>query len=346
MAEMVPIQKRIQSLRDFLERQKGQFALALPRHLTPERLIRVVLTECIRSAQHARPGAPTLFDCTLESFAGAVLQVAQLGLEPGVLGQAYLIPFRNLKRGTVEVQLIPGYKGLLVLARRSGQIVSLDPVVVHAKDTYRVKRGTAPAIVHEPYRPKGEEDDAGPAVAYYAIAFLRGGGVQFESMWRREVEVHRQRYSRAAEDGPWATNFDEMALKTVLRRLCKWLPLTVEAQTAIALDERAEAGLSQDLDLLWSGVSAAPSEARSAPASSKLEQALEAGRTPAPPEGAEGPAPSAPSSGPPDGHGRSTRPGLRPRAREGERPPPDAEAAPATPSPAGPPLGLPDPDAR
>jgi recombination protein RecT len=321
MAEMVPLPKRIQSLRDFLEKQKGQLALALPRHLTPERLIRVVLTECIRSVQHARPGAPTLLDCTMESFAGAVLQVAQLGLEPGVLGQAYLIPFRNPKRGTVEAQLICGYKGLLALARRSGQIVSIDPVVVHAKDTYRVKRGTAPAIVHEPYRPKGEEDDAGPAVAYYAIAFLRGGGVQFESMWRREVESHRQRYSRASDDGPWATNFDEMALKTVLRRLCKWLPLTIEAQTAVALDERAEAGLPQDLDVLWS-VSAAPSEAQNAPAASKLEQVLEASQ--APEEGAESPAPS---SGPPDGHSRSARPGPRPRAREGDRPAPAAEAA-------------------
>jgi recombination protein RecT len=268
---MVPIQQRVNRMREFLERQKGQLSLALPRHLTPDRLIRVVLTECIRSVQHARPGAPTLLDCTLESFAGAVLQVAQLGLEPGVLGQAYLIPFRNVKRGTVEVQLVPGYKGLLMLARRSGQILSIDPVVVHAKDTFRVRKGTSPAITHEPYRPKGDDGDAGPAVAYYAIAFLRGGGVQFDWMWRRDVDAHRQRYSRAADDGPWTTNFDEMALKTVLRRLCKFLPVTVEAQTAIVLDERAEAGLSQDLDLLWSDPPAA-----SPAAPSKLEQALEA----------------------------------------------------------------------
>jgi recombination protein RecT len=252
MAEVLPLTKKIATTRDFLEKMKGQLALALPRHVTSDRMIRVVLTECLTSVQRARSGAPTLLDCTQESFAGAVLQCAALGLEPGVLGQAFLIPFRNNRRGTIECQLIPGYKGLLMLARRSGQIQSIDPVIVHAKDKFTVRKGTAPQVLHDPYRPKADDDDHGPAVAYYAVAALKGGGFQFDYMWKADVQRHRERYSRASEDGPWVTNFDEMGLKTVLRRLSKFLPVSVETQTAIALDEAHEAGLPQDLGMIWS----------------------------------------------------------------------------------------------
>lgn len=284
MAELVPLTKKIATTRDFLEKMRGQLALALPRHVTPDRMVRVVLTECLTGVQRARPGAPTLLDCTQESFAGAVLQCAALGLEPGVLGQAFLIPFRNNRRGTIECQLIPGYKGLLMLARRSGQIQSIDPVVVYAKDKFTVRKGTAPQIVHDPHRPKTDDDDHGPAVAYYAVAALKGGGYQFDYMWKADVQRHRERYSRASEDGPWSTNFDEMGLKTVLRRLCKFLPVSVETQTAIALDEAHEAGLPQDLGTVWSaqpeivgpeesGVATGAGDA-AAPATSKLDAAV------------------------------------------------------------------------
>lgn len=375
MAEMQPVSKRVQTTREFLEKQKAQLRMALPKHLTPERLIRVVLTEVIRSAQTAPPGR-TLLDCTIESFAGAVLQVAQLGLEPGVLGQAYLIPFRNTKRGVVECQLVPGYKGLLMLARRSGQIRSIDPVVVYAKDRFSIRKGTDPKIVHEPYRPKwsppppgatlddlraravteAPPDDAGPAVAYYAVAHLKDGGVQFETMWHAEVEAHRRRYSRASEEGPWVTNFNDMALKTVLRKLCKFLPLTVEAQTAVALDERAEAGLPQELDVLFTADGATPESDRDTrneevpktpPQTSALDKAvaLLKAKAAAPPSSSAESAPGSPADGAgggphtPDSAGPSIEEPPPPRRRRQkfptvvetprvEGPPPPAEPAP------------------
>ena len=172
--ELLPISKRIQTTRELLDKMKPALAAALPKHLGAERMARVVLTEVLASVQRARAGTPTLLDCTPESFAGAVLQCAALGLEPGVLGQMYLIPFRNTKRGTVECQVIAGYKGLLVLARRSGQILTIDPVIVHARDRFHVERGTTPKITHRPHTPTAAEPDAGEPIAYYAVAVIRG----------------------------------------------------------------------------------------------------------------------------------------------------------------------------
>lgn len=252
-AEIIPITKRIQTTRELLDKMKPALAAALPRHIGPDRMARVVLTEVLASVQRARPGTPTLLDCTHESFVGAVLQCAALGLEPGVLGQIYLIPFRNTKRGTVECQVIPGYKGLLALARRSGQILTIDAVLVHKLDRFEVRRGTLPRIVHVPYVPSDDPEDPGPGpvIAYYAVAVIRGGGTQFDYAYRPEIEAHRDRFSRAAHDGPWHTDFEAMALKTVLRRLCKFLPLSIEAQTVATLDEMHEAGLPQDLGVAW-----------------------------------------------------------------------------------------------
>jgi recombination protein RecT len=95
-----------------------QMQRALPSHLTAERMARIALTEVRR--------VPKLALCDQNSFMGAIMTCCQLGLEPGsALGHAYLIPFENTKKRIVEVQLILGYKGMIDLARRSGQIRSM-----------------------------------------------------------------------------------------------------------------------------------------------------------------------------------------------------------------------------
>ena len=157
--QLVPFQKRMESVRALIERMKPQLALALPRGLSVDRFARVVLTDVLRN--------PRLADCDPRSFAGALLQSAQLGLETGVLGFAYLVPFRNNKANRLDCQLIPGYKGLIQLARRSGQISGLDPRVVHAKDKFKVRYGTARGIDHDPFSGDG---DPGAFVAAYAVA--------------------------------------------------------------------------------------------------------------------------------------------------------------------------------
>lgn len=180
-----------------------QMALAMPKSMTPDRLTRIVMTECRKT--------PALLKCAPESFYGAVLQCAALGLEPGsALGHCYLLPFGNGKdkQGRPNAQLIIGYRGMIDLARRSGQIISLQAWTVHAQDTFNYQLGLEPDIQHVP----ASTADRGPVTHVYAVAKLKGGGIQFEVMSRAEIEKVRST-SKAGNSGPWASHWDEMAKK-------------------------------------------------------------------------------------------------------------------------------------
>jgi len=206
-------------------RVKSQIALALPQHITPERLMRVALTEVRRT--------PALAKCKPESLLAAIMQCAQLGLEPGGgLGHAWLIPFKE------EAQFIIGYRGMIDLARRSGQILSIEARAVYEADTFHVSFGLEPDLTHEP---AWDAADRGPLRFVYAVAKLKDGGFQFEVMSRAEIEKVRAQ-SKAGNNGPWVTHFEEMAKKTVIRRLFKYLPVSVELARAVTLDEAAERG--------------------------------------------------------------------------------------------------------
>lgn len=224
-------------------RIKQQMALALPRHMTAERLARIALTEVRKN--------PKLGSADQTSFLGAIMQCAQLGLEPGgALGHCYLLPFDNKRKQITEVQFIVGYRGMIDLARRSGQIVSLSARSVHDGDHFEYEYGLEETIVHRPSdKPKSNDS----LLYVYAVAKLKDGGVQFEVMSRSEIERVRNEsngYKTAVRfertDSPWMTHFEEMAKKTVIRRLFKYLPVSIELSTAVALDEQAETGHAQD----------------------------------------------------------------------------------------------------
>lgn len=242
--QLTPYQTKIHTVRGLLDRMRPEIARALPKHLTTDRLLRVALTSITKT--------PELLECSPQSLASAILQAAQLGLEPdGVLGYAYLVPYKN------TATLIPGYKGLLDLARRSGRIHTIEARVVHAKDDFRYAFGLKPVLHHKPH----QQEDTGDLIAAYAIATIKDSGPQWDVMWRREIEAIRKR-SRAGTSGPWVTDYEEMAKKTVLRRLCKMLPASVELQRAVALDERAESGLpTVELEVLPDAPTVAPLEA-------------------------------------------------------------------------------------
>jgi recombination protein RecT len=231
---------------------KQQMALALPKHVTADRLARIALTEVRKN--------PKLAQCDQTSFLGAIMQCAALGLEPGgALGHCYLIPFENRRQNRTDVQFIVGYRGMIDLARRSGQIVSLEARAVYAKDKFEVELGLDSRIVH---KPDWDAEDRGDITFVYAVAKLRDGGIQFDVMSRREIERVRNASAgyRVAEDvakkynktpdSPWHSHFEEMAKKTVVRRLFKYLPVSIEIQRAVGLDEQAEIGLPQDTPLL------------------------------------------------------------------------------------------------
>jgi recombination protein RecT len=236
MTQMVKYEDKVKSVRSLLERSKSQMQMALPRHMNADRLARIAMTTVQR--------VPKLLECTPQSFIGAVIQCAQLGLEPDdIRGSAYLVPFRNNKKGTMEVQLIAGYKGLLELARRSAQVSTIEARSVYEKDHFDFEYGLDAKLHHIPH----SGPQPGEITHFYAIGRLRDGGKQFEVMTRQEVEEIRDRYSKAKNEGPWVTNFREMGLKTVLRRLAKLLPTSPELATAVALDEMHESGIPQDL---------------------------------------------------------------------------------------------------
>lgn len=243
--ELVSVKDRAITLRTILEERKLELRAALPRHLSPERIMRLTMTAVAKN--------PKLLNCTAATIYSAVLQCAQLGLEPELLGQAYLVPYRNNKKGVYECQLIPGYLGLLALARRSGEIASIEARVVRAGDIFDYEYGLNQKLVHKP-----EPQAKGDVTHVYAIArFKHGGEPQWTVMTTDEVARHRAR-SRASGDGPWVTDYDAMALKTVLRVLCKLLPASVELRTAVALDEAADAGLPQDLPIATGSSSSEP----------------------------------------------------------------------------------------
>jgi recombination protein RecT len=222
---------KVSSIRALLDKSKQQIRMALPSHLNPDRMLRIAMTSIQRN--------PSLLDCTPESLIGAIIQSSQLGLEPdGVLGHAYLVPYGKV------CTFIPGYKGLMALARRSGEISTIYAEVVHAKDVFEYELGLNAKLKHVPT----DDEDEGAFTGVYAVAKLKDGGIQFVVLKKGAIERIRKR-SKASNNGPWVTDYEEMAKKTALRRLCKHLPCSVELEKAVALDERAEIGLPQEIDM-------------------------------------------------------------------------------------------------
>jgi recombination protein RecT len=212
---------------------KNQMALALPKHMTADRLARIALTEVRKN--------PALAKCDQASFLGAIMQCAQLGLEPGgALGHAYLLPFENRKKGITEVQFIVGYRGMIDLSRRSGQIVSLSAQVAYENDDFAYKLGLTPDIQHTP-----ANAERGKMTHVYAVANLKGGGMQFEVMSVYDVNKIKAQ-SKASAFGPWVSHFEEMAKKTVIRRLFKYLPVSIEVAQLVGNDEMVDVGLPQE----------------------------------------------------------------------------------------------------
>jgi len=239
----------------YLERMKPQIALALPRHMTADRLARIALTN-IRMT-------PQLLNCSVESLMGAIMQAAQLGLEPGPLGHAYLVPYGR------ECTLIIGYKGLIDLARRSDQIVSIAAHIVYEHDDFEVTYGLEEHLIHRPVF----ENRGKPKLAYM-VAKLKDGGHVVEVMTVEEIEAVRKR-SKAANSGPWVTDWSEMARKTVVRRGAKYLPLAIEVQKAIAADETVKTEIAPDMtDVV--DVSATPVDDLRLGDASPAEDAVEA----------------------------------------------------------------------
>lgn len=217
---------KIKTIEEYMKQMAPAMKEALPRHMDVDRLMRLAMTT-IRTT-------PQLREAEVSSLLGAVMQAAQLGLEPGLLGQCYLLPFKNNKKGITEVQFIIGYKGMIDLARRSGHIESIYAHAVYEKDEFEYELGLEPKLKHKP----SMEADRGEFIGAYAVAHFKDGGYQFEFMPKSEIEKRKARSKSANSSySPWKTDYEEMAKKTVIRHMWKYLPISVEIQEAVSYDE-------------------------------------------------------------------------------------------------------------
>lgn len=211
-------------IRTLIKRMAPAIEKALPTVITPERFTRMVLT--------AISTTPKLAECDQITFLAAMMNAAQLGLEPNTpLGQAYLLPYKN--KGKLQVQFQIGYKGLIDLAYRSGDVVTVQAQIVYENDTFECEFGIDPKLRHIP-----AEGDRGKPVKVYAIFRTKSGGYGFEVMSMEDIRRHAEKYSKSygSEYSPWRTNFEEMAKKTVLKRCLKYAPLRSDVAAAISGD--------------------------------------------------------------------------------------------------------------
>lgn len=220
---------------DMIRKLEPEIRRALPSMITSERFVRMALS--------ALNVTPELAACSPMSFIAALMNAAQLGLEPNTpLGQAYLIPYKN--KGILECQFQIGYKGLIDLAYRSGQMQMIQAQVVRDFDHFEYQYGLEPKLVHVPGR-----EERGEIVYIYGLFRMVNGGFGFEVSSRTDMDAFAARYSKtfASKYSPWKENYEDMAKKTVIKRALKYAPVSSDFQRALSTDESVKTELSVDM---------------------------------------------------------------------------------------------------
>lgn len=220
---------------DMVKAMMPEIRRALPTVITPERFTRIALS--------ALNNTPALQQCTPMSFLAALMNAAQLGLEPNTpLGQAYLIPYKN--KGNLECQFQIGYKGLIDLAYRNGQIQTIQAQAVYENDFFEYEYGLEPRLVHKP-----AFSDRGEVIYFYAIFKTVNGGFGMAVMSKTDMDLYAKTYSKAfdASYSPWKTDYESMAKKTVIKQALKYAPIKTDFQRALSTDETIKKEISDDM---------------------------------------------------------------------------------------------------
>lgn len=218
-----------QQLKHTLDLMMPEIQRALPKHMDADRIARIALT--------AVRNTPKLLETDSTSFLAALMQSSQLGLEPNTpLGQAYLIPYGK------QTQFQIGYQGMLELAYRTHEYKVIYAKEVYANDEFSYELGLNPDLKHIP-----AQNPMGEPIGYYAVYNLINGGFMFEYWTKEKVELHASKFSKSRNNGPWKTNFDEMAKKTVLKSLLKYAPKSIEFSESISADETVKEEISNDM---------------------------------------------------------------------------------------------------
>lgn len=230
--EAVKLTKNM-SIADMIKAMEPEIRKALPQVITPERFTRMALS--------ALNTTPKLAECSQMSFLGALMNAAQLGLEPNTpLGQAYLIPYRN--KGKLECQFQIGYKGLIDMVYRNENIQTVQAQCVYENDDFQYELGLDPKLVHKPAL-----KDRGNLILVYALWKSKNGG--FEVMSKEDVDDHARRFSQSfgSSYSPWKTNYEEMAKKTVIKKCLKYAPLKTDFVMQMNNDESIKSEINVDM---------------------------------------------------------------------------------------------------
>ena len=228
----VSTKKQPTTIKDYVESMQGEIARALPSVMTPERFTRITLS--------ALSTNPKLAACDPKSFLGAMMTAAQLGVEPNTpLGQAYLIPYGK------QCQFQLGYKGLLDLAYRSGEVSIVQAQTVYENDEFEYEYGLEPKLKHIP-----ATLNRGEPVFFYAMFKMKDGGYGFEVDSIDNIRAFAAKKSKSYGSGPWQTDFEEMAKKTVLKRVLKYAPLKSDFVREIAQDETVKTRIDDDMSFV------------------------------------------------------------------------------------------------
>lgn len=220
---------------DMIKVMEPQIKRALPEVITVERFTRMALS--------ALNTTPKLRECTQISFLAALMNAAQLGLEPNTpLGQAYLIPYNN--KGTLECQFQIGYKGLIDLGYRNPNMQIISAQEVYENDEFIYELGLNPKLIHKPAL-----KDRGEVKLFYGLFKLTNGGFGFEVMSKSDIDKYAKEYSKSFESSysPWTTNYNSMAKKTVIKQALKYAPLQADIRRILSTDESIKNDIGQDM---------------------------------------------------------------------------------------------------
>lgn len=226
-------------MQQMMKAMAKEIEAALPSMVSSERFQRVALTAFSSNSK--------LQECDPKSFIASMMQSAQLGLEPNTpLGQSYLIPFKNNKTGVTTCEFQIGYKGLLELAQRSGKIKTLYAHEVRENDEFDIDYGLDQMLKHKPLL-KG---DRGAVIGYYAVYHTVDGGYNFVFMTDDEITAFAKAKSKTYNYGPWQTDREAMAKKTVIKQLLKYAPISIELQQALTADSTVKTKIDADMNLV------------------------------------------------------------------------------------------------
>lgn len=219
------------TFKDILQQEWHKISAVIPKQVSQERMFQLAVS--------AYNQTPELAKCTPVSVLSCILKCAALGVEPSAvdnLGRAYILPYNNRKTGCTEAQMILGYKGMIDLARRSGEIQDISARAVYEGDFFEYEFGLNEQLKHIPAQ--DNERTPNKLTHVYMVCHFKDGGHYIDVMTRSQVNAIRSRSkSGSSAYSPWSTDYEAMACKTVIRRAFKFLPVSVEAQKAVATDE-------------------------------------------------------------------------------------------------------------